>query len=72
MMLLIMIQLTVKTIVFLNNVIPKSDIHCNIGARFCIHEEAEKAIEVWLETPFSGDERHVRRLRKVEQMTDNL
>jgi len=39
-----------------------------IGARFCIREEAQKAIEVWLETPFSGDERHVRRLSKIDAL----
>lgn len=43
-----------------------------VGARFCTPEEARKGIKVWLETPFSGEERHVRRLQKIEQMTDNL
>jgi len=27
-------------------------------------ETAKKAIKVWLETPFSGDERHIRRISK--------
>jgi ribose 5-phosphate isomerase B len=43
-----------------------------IGARFCTLDEAKEGIRVWLKTPFSGDERHVRRLNKIEQMTDNL
>ena len=43
-----------------------------IGARFCTGEEAKKGIQAWLETPFSNEARHVRRLTKIEQMTDNL
>lgn len=38
-----------------------------IGARFCTLEEARKGIKLWLETPFSGEERHVRRLRKIDE-----
>ncbi len=37
-----------------------------IGARFCTPDEAKKGIIVWLETPFSGDERHLRRLKKID------
>lgn len=40
-----------------------------IGARFCTLEEARKGIKLWLETPFSGDERHIRRLQKIEELT---
>ena len=29
--------------------------------------EAEEAVELWLETEFSGDERHIRRIKKLEQ-----
>ncbi|HBV00901.1 MAG TPA: ribose-5-phosphate isomerase [Candidatus Taylorbacteria bacterium] len=39
-----------------------------IGARFCTPEEAKKGIQVWLETPFSNEERHVRRLNKIESL----
>ncbi len=39
-----------------------------IGARFCTLEEAKEGIAVWLETTFSGDERHVRRLQKIEAL----
>ncbi|MDO8594902.1 MAG: RpiB/LacA/LacB family sugar-phosphate isomerase [bacterium] len=35
-----------------------------IGARFCTLDEAKKGITVWLETPFSNAERHIRRLQK--------
>jgi ribose 5-phosphate isomerase B len=41
----------------------------SIGARFCTEDEAKRGITVWFETPFSGDERHIRRLRKIEALT---
>lgn len=44
-----------------------SNIFC-IGARFCTLEEAKKGITVWLETPFSSEERHIRRLQKIETL----
>lgn len=31
-------------------------------------ETAKKIVRVWLETEFSGEERHVRRLRKIEEI----
>jgi len=37
----------------------------SIGVRFLKKEEAIKAIDVWLETPFSNDERHIRRIKKI-------
>lgn len=39
-----------------------------IGARFCSLDEAKKGITVWLETPFSGEARHIRRLQKIEAL----
>ncbi|MSU56263.1 MAG: RpiB/LacA/LacB family sugar-phosphate isomerase [Candidatus Taylorbacteria bacterium] len=38
-----------------------------IGARFCTLDEAKNGITVWLETPFSNAERHIRRLQKNDQ-----
>lgn len=39
-----------------------------IGARFCTVDEAKQGIKLWLETPFSGEERHIRRLQKIEAL----
>ncbi len=36
----------------------------SLGARFLSPEEAVQAVELWLGTPFSNDERHLRRLSK--------
>ena len=31
-------------------------------------EDAKEIVMVWLKTPFSGEERHVRRLKKIEEV----
>ncbi|MAF59423.1 ribose-5-phosphate isomerase [bacterium] len=39
----------------------------SIGARFISAEEAKEVVKIWLETPFSGEERHKRRIEKIEK-----
>jgi len=40
----------------------------SLGARFMNVEEAKEALKLWLDTPFSGDERHKRRIEKIENL----
>ena len=38
----------------------------SIGARFVSIDETMKVVDQWLELPFSGEERHVRRIKKID------
>ncbi len=38
----------------------------SIGARFVSEDEVLDAVDHWLSLPFSGDERHVRRIGKID------
>lgn len=38
----------------------------SLGARFLSDEDAKQAVTLFLETPFSDDERHIRRIEKLE------
>lgn len=40
----------------------------SIGARFVDAAEAKRVVAAWLAAPFSLDARHVRRLKKLEQL----
>lgn len=40
----------------------------SLGARFMSLDDAKAAVKLWLETQFPEDERHVRRLKKIEQI----
>jgi ribose 5-phosphate isomerase B len=38
----------------------------SLGARFLKEEEAKEAVKIWLETEFSHEERHERRIENIE------
>jgi len=61
----------------LQNVVPLSREHndaniLSIGARFVDCETARNMVKLWLETPFSGDERHVRRIKKIDDAVGHV
>lgn len=39
----------------------------SLGTKLLSLEEITRAITLWLETPFSGAERHIRRIREIEK-----
>lgn len=56
------------------DIITLSRIHNNanvlsLGARFLTEEEAIEVVKLWLKTDFPAEERHKRRLEKIEELT---
>jgi ribose 5-phosphate isomerase B len=41
-----------------------------LGGRVTDGETAKKLVKIWLDTEFSEDERHIRRLRKIAEMEE--
>lgn len=39
----------------------------SLGARFLSYDEIRQAVSFWLETPFSEEERHIRRINKIDE-----
>lgn len=69
----------VRAAVFYGNmdVIPLSREHndanvLSLGARFLTSEEAVEAIQAWLETPFTNEERHLRRIEKIKKIEETF
>lgn len=40
----------------------------SLGTFFLDEETAKKVIKLWLDTPFSGEERHIRRINKIDSL----
>ncbi|MBI2658248.1 ribose-5-phosphate isomerase [Candidatus Woesearchaeota archaeon] len=39
----------------------------SLGARFLTKEQAIEAVKIWINTDFSNEERHIRRIKKIDK-----
>lgn len=44
----------------------------SLGARFLNEESAKEAVKLWLSAEFSEEERHVRRIAKIKEITKSI
>lgn len=44
----------------------------SLGVRFLKFNDVKKAVLTWLTTPFSNEERHVRRIKKIEKISREI
>ncbi len=65
----------VRAVVYYGNpeMIPLTREHNNanvlsLGARFLTEDEAVEAVKLWLDTPFTEEERHIRRIEKISKL----
>lgn len=44
----------------------------SLGAKILSEEDALKAVKLWLEAPFTGEERHLRRIEKIKKIEQEI
>ena len=44
----------------------------SLGAKILKDEDALKAVKLWIEAPFTNEERHERRIKKIQEIEDRV